>query len=242
MLHRIIMASAGLIALAGAAFAADLPVKAPPMLAPPPAYSWSGFYIGAQVGWARAHDDGLVFNPGIPIAANNPFSFDVDGVIGGGHVGFNIQRGMWVFGIEGTIDGSNLKKAFLLAPCPFCGNATTDIGIQGSVRGQLGIAFDRVLLYGTGGVAIADITNTYDTTAIGGAFASIGGTRVGWTAGAGAAFAVDNNWSVRVEYRHSDFGNVTDKSNTAFFPATDLDRHVTEDQVQVGFSYKLGNY
>jgi opacity protein-like surface antigen len=65
----------------------------------------------------------------------------------------------------------------VLSPCPFCGNATTDIGIQGSVRGRPGIAFDRVLLYATGGVAIADITNTYDTTAIGGAFASIGGTR-----------------------------------------------------------------
>jgi outer membrane immunogenic protein len=60
-------------------------------------------------------------------------------------------------------------------------------------------------------------------------------------AGAGAAFAVTNNWSVRAEYRHSDFGDVVDKSSVAFFPATNLNRHVTEDQVQAGFSYKLSN-
>jgi outer membrane immunogenic protein len=242
MLHRIAMATAGLVALTGSVFAADLPVKAPPMPAPPPAYSWSGFYIGGQVGWGRLHDDASIVNPGIPVAINLPFTVDTSGVIGGGHVGFNLQRGMWVFGVEGTIDGASLSKDFTVGVCPlFCGAAHTDIGVQGSIRGRLGVAFDRVLLYGTGGAAFADITNTYDTTAFGGGFASIGGVRTGWTAGGGIAWAVNNNWSVRGEYRHSDFGNVVDKSSVAFFPATNLNRHVTEDQVQLGVSLKLGN-
>src|ERR1700694_5396880 len=107
MLHRIATASAGLIALAGSAFAADLPVKAPPMMAPP-AYSWSGFYIGGQVGWARWNDDGSIVNPGIPVAINLPFTVNKSGVIGGGHVGFNLQRGMWVFGVEGCVEAERL--------------------------------------------------------------------------------------------------------------------------------------
>jgi outer membrane immunogenic protein len=234
-------AGATLVALTGIATAADMPVKAP-LPPPPPPFSWTGFYIGGQVGWARAHDDASIVNPGIPVAINLPFTVDVDGVIGGAHVGYNLQYGMWVLGVEGTVDGSDLNKSFTVGICPlFCGSATTKVGIQGSVQGHVGVAFDRVLLYATGGLAIADITNTYDTTAFGGGFASIGGTRTGWTAGAGGAFAVTNNWSVRVEYRHSDFGDIVDKSSIAFFPATNLNRHVTEDQVQVGFSYKVGN-
>jgi outer membrane immunogenic protein len=244
MLHRITMASAGLIALAGSAFAADLPVKAPPMPAPPPAYSWSGFYVGGQVGWARVNDDGSIVNPGIPFPPpiNIPFTVNTSGVIGGGHAGFNWQHGMWVFGLEGSVDGANLSKSFQVGICPlFCGAATTKIGLQESVRGRLGVAFDRVLIYGTGGVAFANITNTYDTTAFGGGDASIGGVRTGWTAGAGFGFAVTNEWFLLAEYRHSDFGNVVDKSSVAFFPATNLNRHVTEDQVQLGVSLKLGN-
>lgn len=241
MLHRMLMASVAIVALTGSVFAADMPVKARPLPPPVPVFSWTGFYIGGQIGWARAHDDASIVNPGIPVAINLPFTVDMDGVIGGAHVGYNLQINRWVLGIEGTVDGSNLNKSFVVGVCPlFCGNATTDIGIQGSVRGRLGVAFDRVLLYGTGGVAIADITNTYDTTAFGGGFARIGGTRVGWTAGGGIAYAVTNNWSVRGEYRFSDFGKVVDKSNVAFFPATDLNRHVTQNQVQVGFSYRIG--
>jgi len=241
MLKRLILASAGLLALTGMACAADMPVKAAPLPPPPPPFSWTGFYIGGQVGWARAHDDASIVNPGVPVAINLPFTVEMDGVIGGAHVGYNLQYGMWVFGVEGSVDWADLNKSFTVGICPlFCGSATTDIGIQGSVRGRLGVAFDRVLLYASGGLAIADITNTYDTTAFGGGFASIGGTRTGWTAGAGAAWAVTNNWSVRAEYRHSDFGDVVDKSNVAFFPATNLNRHVTEDQVQVGFSYRFG--
>src|ERR1700686_4171262 len=123
MLHRVAMASAAPLAIAGAAFAPDLPVKAPPMMAPPPAYSWSGFYIGAQVGWARANDDGSIVNPGIPFPPpiNIPFTVNTSGVIGGGHVGFNWQHGMWVFGLEGSIDGANLSKSFQVGICPlFC--------------------------------------------------------------------------------------------------------------------------
>jgi outer membrane immunogenic protein len=240
MLRRLLIATSGLIALAGSAVAADMPLKAAPLPAPVPVFSWTGFYIGAQVGWAGAHDDASIVNPGVPVAINLPFTVDMNGVIGGGHIGYNLQFGHWVWGIEGTVDGADLNKTFTVGICPlFCGTATTDLGLQGSIRGRLGYAFDRLLVYGTGGAAIADITNTYDTTAFGGGFASIEQTRVGWTAGAGLEYALDNNWSVRTEYRFSDFGKVVDTSTVAFFPATNLNRHVTQNQVQFGASYRF---
>jgi outer membrane immunogenic protein len=124
----------------------------------------------------------------------------------------------------------------------FCGNATTKSDWQGSARGRVGWAFNQILLYATGGWAFAHITNTYDTTAFGGGFASISGTRSGWTVGGGAEYALNKNWSLRAEYRYSDFGNVADQSSIAFFPATRVNRHITESQVQAGFSYKFDGF
>ena len=236
MLRRIVFAGAGLIAFTSVGFAADLPVKARP-LPPPPPFSWTGFYIGAQVGYAAAHDDANIDNPVFGIFI--PFTVDPRGVIGGGHIGYNYQVGQWVLGVEGTIDGTSMDKTVFVGICPlFCGTSQTQLGVQGSVRGRVGIAFDRLLLYGTGGAAIADITNTYNTLPVGG-IASIESTQVGWTAGAGLAYAFTDNWSIRGEYRHSDFGHFVDKSSVALFPTTNLNRHVTQDQGQIGISYRF---
>jgi outer membrane immunogenic protein len=235
------IASIALVALGAgsSALAADMAVRAP-IIPPAPVFSWTGFYVGVQIGGAWAHDNASIENPGIPVAIFLPFTVDMDGVIGGGHIGYNWQVGQWVFGVEGSVDAANLKKSFVVGVCPlFCGNATTETDIQGSFRGRIGVAFDRALFYATGGVAIANITNTYDTTQFGGGFASIEDTHVGWTVGGGIAYAVTNNWSVRAEYRYSDFGDFIDKSNIAFFPATNLNRHLTQNQVQGGISYKF---
>ena len=72
-------------------------------------------------------------------------------------------------------------------------------------------------------------------------------TRVGWTVGGGLEYAVTNNWSVRAEYRYSDFGRYTDFPFSgvpiapAVFQATS-GHHLTENQVQVGFSYKFDTW
>jgi len=244
-MKKLLLASLALAAVCSAqsALAADMPVKARPL---PPAvilFSWTGFYVGGQVGWAQATDDASIENPGIPFPPPIfiPFQVEMEGIIGGGHVGFLWQYNNIVLGVEGSFDVSDLDKAFVVGVCPlFCGDATTSIDHQASFRGILGWAIDRFLIYATGGVAFADITNTYDTTAFGGGFASIGDWRTGWTIGGGLKYAFTNNWSIRGEYRFSDFGDFIDKSNVAFFPATNLNRHVEQHQAQLGVSYRFG--
>jgi outer membrane immunogenic protein len=72
---------------------------------------------------------------------------------------------------------------------------------------------------------------------------SASATRVGWTVGGGLEYAVTNNWSVRAEYRYTDFGHSTIFANSFITPfgasGAFFNRHFTENRVQVGFSYKF---
>jgi outer membrane immunogenic protein len=224
------------------ASAADMALKAPP---PPPApmFSWTGFYVGAQAGAAWGRDNASIDNPGIPFPPPVfiPFTMNTSGGMGGFHAGYNYQVSQWVFGLEGSVDWTKLERTSNIGICPlFCGTFNTKADTQGSIRGRVGVAVDRALFYATGGLAVAKITNTYDTTAFGGGFASISHTRDGWTAGGGIDYAVTNNWSLLAEYRYSDFGTFIDRSSVAFFPLTNVNRHFTESQAEGGVSYKFG--
>jgi outer membrane immunogenic protein len=268
MYRKILLTSVGAMALtASAAFAADLP--SPPVYLPPvPVFTWTGFYIGGQVGYAWARDNGSINNPAPPAAVVAtaaafgivlpptvflPFTTNPQGVIGGAHVGYNLQINQWVVGLEGSVDGTSVNRTvFAGAFCPlFCGNVTTKAEIQGSIRGRAGIAFDRVLIYATGGAAFAGIKNFYNTNITipalpgGPLFGSVSKTRTGWTVGGGIEYAVTNNWSVGAEYRYSDFGRYNDFSATAgvpgafLFPGSFIRHHITENQVQARVSYKF---
>ena len=132
-------------------------------------------------------------------------------------------------------------------------NADTRADIQGSIRGRLGLAWDRVLIYATGGVAFGgfstDITvagtDFFGTPVFGSGNRST--TRVGWTVGGGLQYAVTDNWSVRAEYRFTDFGRI---NQTGIFSDTNPliltptaafigNRRIQQNQVQVGFDYKF---
>jgi|SRR5208283_2294513 len=232
MSYKASLACAGAFAaaatLAGSAFAAE-PAPAPP---PPPPFTWTGIYLGGQIGYAWGNDDifynaydpltGAVFNPSsfnVPIVSVSP-----SGVIGGAHVGFNYQidkpLGGFVLGVEGSIDGTSLHKSVAADFAAFGGSsvsASTNTDIQGSIRGRFGIAWDRLLAYATGGVAFSGFNTNYSF--IGNTSAALPGgpvfgtnsfsnTRVGWTAGGGIDYAVTNNWSVFAEYRYTSFGTV----------------------------------
>jgi outer membrane immunogenic protein len=162
----------------------------PPVVeAPPTVYDWSGFYIGLHVGGAFLTGDedtslsynGAVFAPGLDLCpvAGCPTSFGDDGddgfLAGGAHAGWQGQWGVWVAGLEVDItyldlddDGSAIETASFAFAAP-----ATDVfqstgfndddeenNLFGTVRGRLGVAFDRVLVYGTGGLALTSSENT----------------------------------------------------------------------------------
>lgn len=230
MLTRILVASAGAVVLAGTAVAADLPSRAPPpvYVPPVPVFTWTGIYIGGQVGYAWGTLKTSLTPPIGPVVAN---SFTANGVIGGAHVGYNWQGGPWVLGVEGSVDGTSIDSTVTVAGANFTGR----LPIEGSIRGRLGVAWDRFLAYATGGVAFGGFTSVYPAIVLPSTTVSV--TRTGWTAGGGVEYAITNNWSARVEYRYSDFGSYTD------FPASigslPVRRHFTHHQVQAGFSYKF---
>jgi outer membrane immunogenic protein len=235
MLRKTLLVSAGTIALVSQAFAADLPSSAPPPVYVPPApiFTWTGFYLGGQVGYAWGTQKADVLLPNGSILASN----SAQGVIGGGHVGYNYQVNQWVLGVEGSVDGTSISKTFTRTvgfAAPFDVTYKTEAPIQGSIRGRLGVAWDRVLLYATGGAAFAGVDATYTSP-----FRSVSksSTRVGWTVGGGIEYAVTNNWSIRAEYRYSDFGSFSTSPEGVFGTPVTINRRFTQNQVQGGFTY-----
>jgi outer membrane immunogenic protein len=240
MIRKLLVSAATLAIMTGGALAADLPnVKGPPVFTPPPppAFSWSGFYIGGQAGyqWGTSNPY-LVTEPGDVFSATIP-SYDDQGVVGGGHVGFNWQVTQFVFGLEGDVEGTSYRGTDLI-PGAGAGGAsaiiTSRADIEASIRARVGFALDRVLLYATGGGAYASLNNTSGTLGLPTTFSQTFG-RFGWTAGAGVEYAIDPNWSVRVEYRYTDYG-VYDFPITAPF---DIREHERDNRVEAGFSYKF---
>lgn len=176
-MRKQLLATAAAVALTtafyGPALAADMPVKA---VAPVPFYNWTGWYAGVHAGggWLRM--------------TNDTSTFRGDGFIGGAQLGYNWQTGNIVFGIEGDVSGAGLKAKGLTS-------SALRVDLLASLRGRLGIAFDKVLVYATGGGALihgrascsagCGITNNF--------------TYFGGVVGGGLEYAIAPNWTVRGE-------------------------------------------
>ena len=200
MIRRLLLSATALAAVAGPALAADLPYRqAPPVYVPPPIFSWTGLYLGAQIGYSWGTDNLTGYNQVGALFVSN--SSKPNGVIGGAFVGYNLQIGQVVAGLEGDVEGTGYSKSVAVGGLAFA----TNVPVQGSIRLRLGYALDRALLYITGGAAFAGFENTYSSAA---GYDSIGKTRTGWTVGGGIEYAVTNNWTIRAEYRYSDYGTL----------------------------------
>jgi outer membrane immunogenic protein len=203
-----IAAVAGSALLTGimTAGAADMPLKARPMAAPPPAFSWTGFYVGANVGGAwtpnnSSSDFAPLFPPFIVLApqAAIPTLFpgqlasltgggNQSGVIGGGQIGYNWQVQQFVLGVEADIVGTGLKGSSASATRTFgppillaTVNQTVNVDFghidwMASFRGRAGFAWDRALFYVTGGAAVAEIGGSTTTVVNGPGIAIPAGT------------------------------------------------------------------
>ncbi|HEU5018119.1 MAG TPA: outer membrane protein [Pseudolabrys sp.] len=195
------------------AYAADLPVKAPPM-APvvAPAMTWTGFYIGPNIGFGWA-DVGL------------SGSSHLDGVVGGGQLGYNWQAGSFVFGIEGDIQGSGENRSDTV------GGVTFDqrIPFIATARGRVGYVAGPVLIYFTGGGAWQ---NYHLTVSVPGASVSDDDTKFGWTIGGGVEWMFAQNWSAKVEYLRIDTGDTT-----VSLLGTDYTSRLRNNIIRVGLNY-----
>jgi outer membrane immunogenic protein len=192
------------------AAAADLPVKAPPPVAPLP-FSWTGFYVGASGGIISQGTTATTDIFGITggVVASNSLGITGFGFIGGGNVGYNYQfGGNWVLGIEADISGTSLNDD----ADPFFGALiySSRLNALATVRGRLGYAFDRALLYGTGGLAIGHVKNSVNSPFFCGKGAvcswSSDKWKTGWTAGGGLEYAITRNWTVRAEALYVNLG------------------------------------
>ena len=231
-------AIAGISAASAADLAARPYTKAPVIVEP--GYNWSGFYIGGNVGysWGRERTDGTlagtqsvsVFRtgpppfllPGFPVTTALATQSligraDMNGVIGGGQIGYNWQASKWLFGLEADFQGSDERvtaDVCTVAGCPLGSSVLTanyKLDWFGTARGRVGfLATDRVLLYATGGLAYGHLAANAPLVPL-----SWGSTRAGWTVGAGAEAAIDRNWSVKVEYLYMDLGNIGSSGATA---------------------------
>jgi outer membrane immunogenic protein len=159
----------------------------------PARFLWTGFYLGAGIGggWGTA-----TFNDPIVAATATP---SLKGFLVGGVMGINYQIESVVIGIEGDFTGSWNNGSIADAAG---NNLLTEVFWTASITGRLGVAFDRLLIYGKGG---AGFDYDRDTVTVG-TLASIGSTnRAGWTVGGGLEYAVTEHWTARIEYDHFKF-------------------------------------
>jgi outer membrane immunogenic protein len=248
--------------LATSAFAADLPMrtytKAPLFVE---SVFWTGFYVGGNVGYSlgRSSNTETISNSLTgAIVATGTSRDNVNGVIGGGQLGYNWQMSNWVAGFEGDIQGSR-ERGFTMLVCPGCGNGPSDITSTltqklawfGTVRGRAGVLVTpAVLLYGTGGLAYGELdtagsisgqTAQGPGTAV---FPGLNSTRVGWTAGAGIEGRIGGNWTAKLEYLYMDLGTVSfgPLATNILVPVrtnagASYSSHFTDNILRVGVNY-----
>jgi outer membrane immunogenic protein len=218
MMKKILLAGVALAALsASSAFAADLPSRTAAPVAPiaaVPVFTWTGFYVGVNAGYGWNSSDPTLYNPatGITYSASNDGGF-----VGGGQIGYNYQMGSVVLGIETDLQYADITKTSTV----FVGATPYTIGHNmdwfGTVRGRIGFAFDRALLYATGGLAYTD-------------------GDAGWTVGGGLEYAITNNLSAKVEglYVNIDRGN-----SGAYAPLVYNNKNDEFGVVRAGLNYKF---
>jgi len=233
MLTKLVQISVVMALMTSAGQAADVETTA--------AYDWSGSYIGAfgGVAWSDADIDGKIFNDG-GVPAHPQFLLDVVNAINdsshsnvtgtyGVQAGYNLQLDMVVLGVQVDFGGLNLgdsdqRVEDLGEGLVVSVENSFDTDWMLTLRPRIGLVFDNLLLYATGGAALTDLTfkHDYATTEPGAISAedfSETSSQWGWIAGAGLEYAADDHWSIAIEYLYADFGTVSEERRVIFTDA-----------------------
>jgi outer membrane immunogenic protein len=221
---------------AASAQAADLPRRAfapAPAVAvyTPPAFSWTGFYIGvnAGYGWGSLGD------------AGNPTYGKPSGFVLGGTAGYNYQINQFVLGLEGDANWTNIDSSgrtlVAVAPAPALPSAvvnTANVAWMGTLRARAGYSVDRALLFVTAGYAGASLEHTFDNLTAP-ATGSSSHWANGWAAGAGIEYAFSRNISAKTEYLYTSFGSQNQFSGTPYASRSELSMSL----VRAGVNYRF---
>jgi outer membrane immunogenic protein len=215
-MRALLLTAATLLGLTASATAADLPARTVDFPVAVPVFTWTGFYVGvnAGYGWNDSGDGDLVFE-GETIVGD---SDNDGGFIGGGQIGYNYQIGSFVVGLEGDIQYADFGGVnYDFGPLGIYENDNDDW--FGTVRARAGVAFDRALIYATGGFAFTDNRN-------------------GWTVGGGLEYAFTNNLSAKIEGLYV---NLEEEDFT--FAGTTFNTGETDfGVVRAGLNFRFGTY
>lgn len=242
-------AAALVLTMAGSAVAADMPLKAAPPVAA--RFSWTSCYLGGHLGGGFAHkditdpvqlvqDSFALITTGVTTVSPSP-----TGAVIGGQIGCDYEfASSWVIGIEGSASGSTMKDSKTVGlplSIPDTELVKARVEFLSSVTARVGYAFDNVLIYGRGGVALAQDRYNVIGSLAGTPFGFEGlDNRIGWTAGGGVEWAFSRSWSASIEYDHYAFGNsrilMSDPINTL---AGIVDTKQSVDVVKVGLNFHI---
>lgn len=231
-MKRFLLATTALVAFSSHLFAADLPARNSPFVAPP-VFTWAGFYVGGQVGYDWRSDKFRQSNGLNTFFTAKP---KADAFGGGVHAGYQLQSSSLVYGLEADVEFANL-------------NATTRAVIAGedfyrsvkstyraSLRARLGLAMGPALFYATGGAALANFKTNAGSVFFN-ANQSGSGSRGGWTAGVGVEYMFAPSWSTRIEYRYTDFSAFSRTADVGLATGSQARHDINGQSVRVGVSY-----
>jgi outer membrane immunogenic protein len=184
-------------------------------------YDWAGIYAGVQVGYAWGDDNNDV---------SGNFDADFNDFLGGLHLGWQTQSNNFVYGLEFDGEFSGLDAKIGAAG----DTADLDLNFLASARARFGFAADRLLVYGTGGVALGSADYGISN---GVASEGFNHTPVGFTIGAGVQYAFTDQLSARIEYRYTDLGK--ERFSSALFPVDTFTANYDFHAVRAGLSWKF---
>ncbi len=227
------LAAGTCVSVSGAA-AADLPVAprpapAAPIVYAPAAYDWTGFYFGGHLGAGYSNSSWSD-----PITGIGNDTFNKWGLLGGAQVGANVQFNALVLGLEGDFSWTGIKGTGRDS----IGEAlNTNVQWTSTVTGRIGAAFDRLLIYGKGGLALAEDQSSL--TDFGGNSASVSFMRTGWTAGGGLEYALTKTVSAKIEYDYLSFGSKTLTFATPL-ETVSSSSSLNVHEIKAGINFKFG--
>lgn len=234
--------SAAVALMAAPAVAADLPSRTSPPVAPSQVQSWEGFYAGGHVGIQRDRHEWSMQGYGDSSMSAYQLLLQKSGLIVGVHSGYNFQSGNFVYGFEAD---ANWRRAGKFGDVSLK-SSEAELGPSGSLRIRSGFAMQQALIYLTGGLAIADIEHKtgcvpnygWCTPAVN--TGDLGNTRVGWTVGGGVDWFLRKDWSIRAEYRYSNFGSLRNDTSAFWTNVEDNPRNYKDTLSTTSQALRIG--